>query len=458
MQTINHVFERTLTESDTKHNLVHVIDVPAGTQRLDVRLSYAPHQVGDYHNMLTLTVIGPSGFRGAGHRHGDHHHIHLSAAAASPGFLSGPIEPGPWQVVVDTHQVLPGAPCVMRLDVSGHATDADAAAPSPPPTVSPSPSRNGRRGPGWYRGDLHAHTTHSDACWGAADLAAFARARGLDFITLSDHNTTAGLPEMAVACGDDLTLVPAQELTTFHGHALALGLNTWVDWRTTPGGRDIATIAAEVEARGGLFVIAHPRSIGDPYCTGCAWTHLKMQPGTARLVEVWNNDWGGDSHNEDGLATAMNWLGSGHRLVFTAGTDHHGREEGQHFGFNVVMADRLAPNALLAAIKQGHLYLSSGPQLDFEAVVDGESAMMGDSLTPSDGAAVQLVASWRDCPSDARVELIVDGEVAGGCAVSAGSTHVWGRTAGDAHWCLVAIRAADGVMLALSNPIYLDGR
>lgn len=456
METLRYMFERSLTDLDTKHNLSHTVEVPEGTRQLDVTLTFEPAQVAGFHNMLTLTIIDAAGFRGAGHRHGNRHEVRLTANQATPGFLAGAITPGVWQIVVDTHMVMPGPACSLRLEVIGQDRE------TPTPGRSEATARRPRRtpnGPGWYRGDLHAHTHHSDAVWSVAELADDARARRLDFVTLSDHNTTSGLAEMAAVCGDDLVLIPGLELTTFWGHALALGVSDWVDWRISPDGRLMPAIMDDVQARGGLFVIAHPRCVGDPQCTGCAWVHPELQPGPARIVEVWNGPWPGESLNEDSLAQAFAWLNAGYRLVLTAGTDHHGHSGyDQDLGFNVVMADRLTTGSLLAAVRAGRLYLSSGPSLDFEAVIDAESHGMGDSASPAAGVPVHLVASWRDCPTDARIELIVDGVAVSGFSAGDGSTHVWGRTGGDAHWCALSIRALDGRLLALTNPIFLDGR
>ena len=46
----------------------------------------------------------------------------------------------------------------------------------------------------WYRGELHSHTHHSDASWPVQDLVNAARQKGLDFITLTEHNTIS--PEL----------------------------------------------------------------------------------------------------------------------------------------------------------------------------------------------------------------------------------------------------------------------
>src|SRR5512133_1190750 len=149
-------------------------------------------------------------------------------------------------------------------------------------------------------------------------MVAYARSRRLDFATLRDHNTVSGLGEMDAACADDLLTMGGMELTTFRGHALALGLRDWIDWRTD-GERTMDQVAAEVAARGGLLIIAHPLALGDPYCSGCDWRFAEVMPGPARAVEVWNGDWDSESNNEAGLRLAFDWLNTGRRLALTAG-------------------------------------------------------------------------------------------------------------------------------------------
>jgi hypothetical protein len=242
-------------------------------------------------------------------------------------------------------------------------------------------------------------------------------------------------------------------LTTFWGHALALGLREWIDWRVRPGERTMPQIAAEVEARGGLFVIAHPLSLGDPYCTGCRWRYDDMMPGPARVVEVWNSDWSGESHNEAALRLAYDWLNAGHRLALSAGSDNHGRDlERMHYGFAVVYADDLSESAIVSAVRAGRLYLSAGPRLELHASSGGQQATLGDVLPVPRAAAVQLVAHWDGCPSNAILTLVVDGEARVTQGVDTKGTQSWSLDA--AHWCLITLRHPDGRMLALTNPIY----
>ena len=76
-----------------------------------------------------------------------------------------------------------------------------------------------------------------------------ARDAGLDFIFLTDHNTTAGLADIDASTTEELLTAGGVEMTTFWGHALCMGTRAWVDWRFRPGGGDMPRIAAGAKCR-----------------------------------------------------------------------------------------------------------------------------------------------------------------------------------------------------------------
>lgn len=63
--------------------------------------------------------------------------------------------------------------------------------------------------------DLHLHTAHSDGVLTPAQLIALCVERGLRVISVTDHDTTNGLPEAmeAAAAYPDLTVIPGIELS-----------------------------------------------------------------------------------------------------------------------------------------------------------------------------------------------------------------------------------------------------
>lgn len=435
----------TLTAHDSHRYISHPFTVPQGTTRLDIDFQYSPKRTEKYGNLLTLSLFDPQGERGTGHRGQPTQHITLSTGEATPGYNAGPLPPGTWNIMINVNLINPGPAVNYGFDITIGSE------PQPEPVIwqhGPTPVR----GPGWYRGELHGHTVHSDGSWEAPDYIQYARDQRFDFVTLTDHNTVSGLPQWESYSSADLLTMGGWELTTFYGHALALGLRRVLDWRMRPGERSMSDIMAEVEAAGGMFVIAHPKSDGDPICTGCHWDYDDLMPGGARIVEVWNEHWE-SSHNDEAVQLWYQWLNEGYHLYATVGTDIHGKPDaGLVFGSNVVYADSLTEKAILDGIRQGHSYLSSGPQLTFTgSSTSGQTAMMGDSI---DGNNCQITAQWDGCEATDRIRLIRDGQVAEEWSADQGEKS-WKFDDSKPHWCVVEVRNAQGHMRALTNPIFL---
>jgi hypothetical protein len=438
-----------LNEHQSKQHLAHTFLVPDGATELAVGFSYRPPMVEGQpgRNLLSLSLFDPNGSRGAGHNRADNN-IRLNAAHATPGYVPGPLPPGQWQLVVDTHMVLPGAPPTYQLTIDVSFDPITDKSPDYTKGITPP------RGAGWYRGDLHAHTIHSDGHWDVPDLVAAARANGLDFVTLSDHNTIAPLAQMDSLSAPNLLTMGGLELTTYAGHALALGLREWIDWRVCPPAAPVRTmqdIAAVVEAAGGLFVIAHPMSPGDPVCTGCDWQYADMMPGTAHVVEVWNGEW--SDYNEDGLALWYRWLNQGHRLVATSGTDAHGPPLSyDRVGFDVVYAESLSETAILGAIRQGHLYLSADNcHVKLKGQTENAQGIVGDTLH---GTAAQIEIEWGAPAAGDVLRLVADGQLVETITLETAGTHRWTFSIDHPTWRVVEWRDRQGRMRALTNPIF----
>ncbi|OGR05636.1 MAG: hypothetical protein A2511_09020 [Deltaproteobacteria bacterium RIFOXYD12_FULL_50_9] len=78
--------------------------------------------------------------------------------------------------------------------------------------------------------DLHIHSTFSDGTLTPSSLVAMARRQGLAAISLTDHDTMAGIPE-AIAAGrsETIEVIPGIELSALHKkaslHILGYGLD-----------------------------------------------------------------------------------------------------------------------------------------------------------------------------------------------------------------------------------------
>ena len=445
----------TLTGADNKKHIPHTFEVPTGTTQLHIQFDYLPvfPEGARNSNQISLTLFDPNSFRGARHNNADQN-ISLSAQYASPGYLAGPLPAGTWSVYIDTHRIIDAEPVQYTLDITLSDEPISAKAPTPQPMLS-----SNKPGPRWYRGDLHGHTLHSDGNWGVPDFVAFAKRMGLDFVTLTDHNTVSGLAAFRGMADADLLTMGGMELTTYYGHALALGTPQWHEWRTdTPDAFTMPQLARRVLDSGAFYVIAHPRSPGDPDCTGCRWEFEDMLPGNTPAVEIWNGPW--SDYNEAGLQLYYDWLNAGHKLVATSGTDIHGAPPPGldvstiRVGMNVVYADTLTEDAILLAIRQGHSYISAGPLLHLNAIdTHNDTFMMGDTLT---GTLASVRLRWAAAPDDTTVRLLADGNVIHEQAADASGAHEWQPEAHIHHWYVAELRDAEGSLWAVTNPIFVD--
>jgi hypothetical protein len=424
--------EGLLRREDRKSYRRHAFTVPPGAGGLEIAFSYDPGREFP-HSLLTLSLFDPRGFRGAGHRYAPRQTVRLAPHAATPGFLAGAVPAGEWVVEVDVHCVIArpdGAPNRYELVVTASpAADARAGAVPPRPAE---PIARGRR---WYRGELHLHSTHSDGSWTPADIAAAARPRGLDFMVLSDHNTTSSYAEFRALVEPRTLVIPGTELTTYNGHCLAIGMEEWIDWRTGLEGRSINDVARAVRAAGGIFVVAHPDAMPDDVCTGCRWTHDDFDPALADAVEIWGGLWDGpEEENEGCVALWRRWLGDGHRPAVTAATDaHRGKDWEGAVPLTYVLADELSRGAILDAVRAGRTYVSSGPELYLESVPGG------------------IEARCARAPADAELRLVSNGAVDAAARVTGEGTLRGAATAG---WTNAELWNSQGtLMLAATSAI-----
>jgi hypothetical protein len=131
---------------------------------------------------------------------------------------------------------------------------------------------------GELRGAWHVHTTRSDGRGTLAEVLAAARAAGLQFVVVTDHNVLA--PEDA-GWHDGVLVIEASEASSRFGHVVAVGLPRALTLAER-NGEPLEVIAAQ----GGQAVLAHPFHPRRPWS---GW-----ERGPWRGVEVVSNDtaWG----------------------------------------------------------------------------------------------------------------------------------------------------------------------
>ncbi|BDP43738.1 hypothetical protein DAETH_37070 (plasmid) [Deinococcus aetherius] len=351
------------------HYVQHEFEVPVGVTRLGVTLRFHKEK----RCQLFLSVFGPHGYRGTRMNPGAVGDIRLELTfgpgGASPGALAGEVESGTWHAQIDVESTEETADYLLTVEAGFGEV---AAAPLPEPVVV-----NGRPGAGWYRGELHAHTHHSDGRASAGVLAGAARQYGLDFLALTDHFTHAGWGEIEGQAGPDLAVVRSLELTGHRGHANLHGLREWVSpFVDEPGGKwGINDVARAVREQGGLFGVNHA------FSNSLGWRYHEFDWSLSDVFEIY--------HHLEGPSNAAQltfWDGllrAGHRITGVAGTDSHDPHTGRHrLGqvVTVIGAASLTPTGLLAGLLAGRAYVSLGPELRFEAEAGGVRAEMGGEV------------------------------------------------------------------------------
>ena len=222
------------------------VHVPKGVTRIDVSFKYDKSDdcLIDIGILDSTATDFPTrrGFRGWSG--GARDHFFIARDGATPGYYAGEIPGGRWKILLGLY-VLPAEGASVKLGMK-----ADDSARKL--FVAPEPVRVRRDGAGWFRGDLHCHTYHSDAKGAPEVLAENARSVGLDFLAVTDHNTTTQWQYFGQESTPDLVFVPGMELTTYRGHANVFGLSEWVDFRIK-GSEDLPTFLEEVKRQNAIF-------------------------------------------------------------------------------------------------------------------------------------------------------------------------------------------------------------
>jgi hypothetical protein len=450
------------------------VQVPPGVRELDVSYSYDRPATppGVPGNALDIGVFdqrghqlgGRPGFRGWSG--GSRDSFSISNPEATPGYLPGPIEPGTWHVVLGPYTVAPaGLNWTVQVTLT-FGEPGPAFAPRYPPT-----SAKGR-GRAWYRGDCHLHTVYSDGSRLPAEAVDEARARKLDFIVSTEHNTTSSHGVWGPLAGDDLLIVTGEEITTRNGHFVAAGLppGTWIDWRYRAQDGALPRFLREIHRGGAIAVAAHPFAP----CLACAW---KFGYSGMDAVEVWNGPWTLD----DEVAVQL-WNGmlveaahGGPWLPAMGNSDAHSESQVIGLPHNVVLADDLTRADVLDGLRAGRTWIaeSAGVEVAFTATAGGgvrggagggPSPGIGERLAVASNTAVTATLEVSGVPSGIVLFISDEGQAHAEALPASGSGVVrWQTTPAISAYVRAEVRhpssdpsgTIPGPMAALTNPIFL---
>jgi len=444
--------------------------VPEGVQRVTLTFNYTEK---DKHTALDLGLLDPVQLRcWSG---GNKSLLTVGDSDATPSCMPGPIPQGEWNVLIGVPNIRPQVTSHYTAHV--FFTRSGLVADEPVDLLTPL-----RSGPGWYRGDLHMHTAHSDGqcqnqtgkmapCPVFFTVDAAAR-RGLDFIAITDHNATSQYDAMRELQPyfDKVLLIPGREVTTFQGHLNLLGTAAFLDFRL--GGAeipDMSTLLRNANKLGALVSINHPNAPTGEVCMGCGWT--PASPVDMRLlqgVEAVNG--GSTDPTYSGVPFWEKQLNLGYRLTAIGGSDNHrparSLDQSGSVGSptTVVYASELSTPAILAGIRAGHVFVdvagSHDRILELTASDAAGTANMGDLLSAPNGSQLSFDVRVTGC-ADGKVTFLEDGRPLKAATPSVLSpsdqtAHFSWTSDGQRHWFRADVTGLDEKLWLLGNPIYVN--
>lgn len=459
----------TITRADFQTYKRIAFTVPDNVDRLVVAFDYDGRE---QRTVIDLGVEDPHGLRGASG--GNKASFTIAAADATPSYLPGRIEPGQWMLSLAVPNI--------REGVTSHWTARVWFLKGTEAENLPGPT--GGRGPGWYSGDLHLHSAHSDgSCASQAGKSVpcplfrtleGAAARHLDFVAVTEHNTAshAQVLREAQPFFDRMLLIPGREITTFHGHFNVLGITAPIDFRIgKDGSANFGVIADQVHARGGIVSINHPGLPSGEICMGCGWTMPDVDYAKVDAVEVVNGgslgETGGNAESViSGVPFWLQRLSEGRRVTAVGGSDNHGPDKDGPGGIGrpttVVFASDLTQPAILAGLRSGRSFIALDPvtspiHLDFTVRVGTRAVAMGGDIEAPRGKPV-MVALDVAGPTGSMLEIADTGTVVDRIAPADTAARLMRplRLGRGRHIVHIQLRAADGRIIGYGNAVRVD--
>jgi hypothetical protein len=474
---LNIVLEGHVTPADKAHSdyLYIPFELPAPANQLHIQYHYSAPISSDQReggNVIDIGLFDPrgvdfpggAGFRGwSGSARSE---FTITPTDATPGYLPGPLPAGRYQIILGLYRIWPhGADYTIEIEADLSEPD-HLRSPAPSLPCSPAPVLPCST---WLRGDLQSHTEHSDAKGTLAQLVGKARALGLDFLAITDHNTVSHHAHLPALADDGPLLIPGQEATTYYGHMNIWSTSRWCDFRCKTN-TDMAAVIDLAHASNALCSINHPKAGGPP------WEYDLNLPVDA--MEVWQGPW--SWWNEESLALWDRLLNAGRQLPAVGGSDYHcpAAEETNFLRLGqpttwVKVTERSVP-AILDAIRAGRVSISAspdGPRLDICASAGTATAEMGAELRLAPGTAAEVEVQVN-CGAGWTLRLIADGAVAHEVPITTAPATVRVALAADRYFRAELVGDASrervpaempasldlrGWRWALSNPIYISG-
>jgi len=239
----------------------------------------------------------------------------------------------------------------------------------------------------WLKGNLHTHTGNSDGPRTPQGVIEEYAARGHDFLMISDHDCFTDPSDLDP---NGLTLIPGNEVTANGPHVLHVGAAGAIE-----PAADRQQVIDAIAAAGGVSILCHPNWERD--FNHCPQERLEAWRGYTG-IEIYN---GVVAWLEGSPLATDRWdrlLGQGRRVWGFANDDTHVASDFS-VGWNVVQSDRRDAAGIVAALRDGRFYASTGVVID-RIEADGDS--VGVFTANAEAISVFSDYGFRRAMADAR--------------------------------------------------------
>lgn len=253
----------------------------------------------------------------------------------------------------------------------------------------------------WYKGNIHCHSNtdgermprHADST--PAGVIKWYASHGYDFVALTDHNYF----HRDLAAPPGILYIPSEEITTSKYHMNGIGTSGYIrPLFDAPKVQAYQAGADAVAAQGGVMQVNHPITP-----LGYVYPEDLLALKGVNLFEVYNMQPG--SYKALGEPLWDNLLTRGAVWWGTATDDGHffgpvrpvGISDPPGGGFVMVDAPELSRDAIVAALRAGHFYASTGVLVKSYRVtaeaIEVEAAQCADCRIDFIGAQGKVLAS-----------------------------------------------------------------
>jgi hypothetical protein len=210
----------------------------------------------------------------------------------------------------------------------------------------------------YYKGNIHTHTTQSDGEQSPDSLVKIYKAKGYEFLSITDHDKIIAVPGVETAT---FILIPGNEVSNkYSGPTLCFHTNGFMVSTVNTTLTSNQAIINDIRNQGGVPMINHPMY---RWCSTNIWSTSKITSVTGcTLMEIYNRNAELDGF---GSATAL-WdsvLSAGKMLFGVADDDGH-RWADYGYGWVMVKAGVLQDDSITAALDRGDFYSTTGIIID----------------------------------------------------------------------------------------------